>query len=240
MSEWIPEDRPLFEIGPKSYLFGDDVLALARAADLAAADHEVTVVFTSPILEARKVVESVENLIVCIPHLDPIHPGRGITDILPEALADAGIRMVMLNHAERPITFSVLEQTMRRAREVGLATAVCASSLAEVRAVASLHPEVLVAEPTELIGTGKPSGFAYVDASNRAVGEIDPRIRVLQGAGISTPEDVFDVIAHGANATGSSSAIAQAPSPPDMAIDMIAAARRGWDAREKTLKNNQE
>lgn len=231
MKDTIPADRPLFEIGPKAYLYGADVVALARAADRASEEHDVTVVFTSPILEARAVVDSVEHILVCVPHLDPIRPGRGITDILPEALVEAGVRMVMLNHAEHPITFTVLEKTMQRAAEVGLATAVCASSLAEVRAVASLGPDLLVAEPTELIGTGKPSGFDYVAASNRAVREIDPGVRVLQGAGISTPADVEAVIRNGADATGSSSAIATAPDPSAMAEAMIRAARRGWDAR---------
>ena len=129
MKDAIPADRPLFEIGPKAYLYGADVVALARAADRASEEHDVTVVFTSPILEARAVVDSVEHILVCVPHLDPIRPGRGITDILPEALVEAGVRMVMLNHAEHPITFTVLEKTMQRAAEVGLATAVCARSV---------------------------------------------------------------------------------------------------------------
>ena len=100
--------------------------------------------------------------------------------------------------------------------------------------MASLGPDLLVAEPTELIGTGKPSGFDYVAASNRAVREIDPGVRVLQGAGISTPADVEAVIRNGADATGSSSAIATAPDPSAMAEAMIRAARRGWDARPRS------
>ena len=47
----------------------------------------------------------------------------------------------------------------------------------------------------------------YVKASMEAVQSVDPDILVLQGAGISCGEDVYRVIYHGAQATGSSSGI---------------------------------
>lgn len=221
---------PFFEIGPKSYLFGDDVLALAHAADVAARDHCVRVLFTAPLIHLERVASSTHNLIVCAPHMDPIRPGRGLADVLPESLVAAGAKAVMLNHAERPITYAVLEQTVQRAAEVGLLSVVCASSMAEISAVAKLGPDVVVAEPTELIATGNSSDLTYLRASTAAVREISAEILVLQGAGISGPDDVFRVIAHGADATGSSSAIAQASDPGAMAAAMISAVRRAWNS----------
>ena len=41
---------PFFEIGPKSYLFGDDVLDLALAADAASEKYDVDIIFTTPIV----------------------------------------------------------------------------------------------------------------------------------------------------------------------------------------------
>ena len=45
---------PFFEIGPKSYLYGDDVLALALAADKASEKYGVDVIFTCPVVEIRR------------------------------------------------------------------------------------------------------------------------------------------------------------------------------------------
>lgn len=226
---------PFFEIGPKAYLAGDEVLRLARAADAASVEHDVQVLFTAPYLELARVAAECPHLIVEAPHMDPITKGRGLTKILPESVVAAGARAVMLNHAEHPLDEPTLEATIRRAEEVGLATVVCASSIAEIDRVARMAPDVIVAEPTELIGTGTTSDLSYMQASTDIVRDVDPRILVLQGAGISGGDDVFRVVREGADATGSSSGIAKAPNPGQMAVEMIVAARRGWDARQAVL-----
>ncbi|MBR4443403.1 MAG: triose-phosphate isomerase [Clostridia bacterium] len=222
---------PFFEIGPKSYLYGDDVLNLALAADAAAEKYDVDVIFTTPFTEIRRVAEATKRLFVFAPHMDPLPVGRGLADILPEAVKAAGAKGVMLNHCERPLTLSVLRQTILRAKALELETIVCADSIAEARAIAALGPDIIVAEPTELIGTGKASSMDYVRASIEAVKGVNPDILVLQGAGISNGQDVYNVIHAGAEATGSSSGIVKAPSPAAMVDEMLGAVRRAYDDR---------
>ena len=222
---------PFFEIGPKAYLYGDQVLSLALAADAASVKYGVDVIFTTPYTEIRRVAEAAKHLFVCAPHMDALRPGRGLADVLPEALRAAGAKGVMLNHAERPLTMETLEKTLARAREVGLFTIVCANTTAQAMEIAKLGPDIIVAEPSELIGTGRPSSMEYVRASIDAVKRVNPDILVLQGAGISGTRDVYNVISAGAEATGASSAIALAASPEAMADEMLAAVRRAWDAR---------
>ena len=220
---------PFFEIGPKSYLVGDEVLELARYADEAAKKYDVDIIFTTPVVDIRRVAEATERIFVFAPHMDPIVPGRGLADTLPESLVAAGAKGVMLNHAEKPITLSALAKTIKRAKEVGLMTIVCTDTIAEAKAVACLAPTIIVAEPTELIGTGKTSDMDYVKASIEAIKSVDPDILVLQGAGISNGNDVYNVIHAGAEATGSSSGVVKAPSRKAMVDEMIGAARRAWD-----------
>jgi len=222
---------PFFEIGPKSYFYGDGILNLALAADAAAEKYDVDVIFTTPYTEIRRVAEATKRISVFAPHMDPLPIGRGLADILPEAVKAAGASGVMLNHCERPLTLSVLRQTILRARELELQTIVCADSIAEAHAIAGLGPDIIVAEPTELIGTGKASSMDYVRASIEAVKSVNPDILVLQGAGISNGQDVYNVIFAGAEATGSSSGIAKAPSPAAMVDEMLCAVRRAFDAR---------
>ena len=222
---------PFFEIGPKSYLYGNDVIELARAADIASEKYDVDIIFTTPLVEIARVKAATKRLHVFAPHMDPLRPGRGLADTLPESLIAAGAEGVMLNHAEKPLSISVLRETILRADELGLTTIVCADSIAEASMIARLNPNIIVAEPSELIGTGITSGPEYVEASMKAVKDVNPDILVLQGAGISNGEDVYQTISSGAEATGSSSGVVKAADRAAMVDEMIGAVRRAWDER---------
>jgi len=222
---------PFFEIGPKSYLYGDDILELALAADAASQKYDIDVIFTCPVVDIRRVAQATKRLHVFAPHMDPIYPGRGLADTLPESLVAAGAEGVMLNHVEKPLSFEVLAETIKRADEVGLTTIVCADSMADASRIAGLHPDIIVAEPSELIGTGVSVGPEYVAAATDSVKKVDEHILVLTAAGIAGGEDVYNTIMAGADATGSSSGVAKAADRPKMVDEMIGAARRAWDER---------
>ncbi len=231
----VPEP-PFFEIGPKSYLYGDDVLELALAAERASEKYDVDIIFTTPYTDIRRVAEATERLFVYAPHMDLLEPGRGLADILPEAVKAAGAVGVMLNHCEKPLALSTLEKSIRRAHGIGLAAIVCADTIAEARAIACLNPDIIVAEPSELIGTGQTKNMDYVKASIEAVHSINPEILVLQGAGISSGEDVYQLIYHGAQATGASSSIAKVKDKEGIIDEMIGAVQRAaYDRKRKAL-----
>lgn len=224
-------EPPFFEIGPKNYLFGDQILDLARIADEAAAKFDVRVIFTTPYANIEKVAASAKNLKVFAPHMDDIPVGRGLACILGESLRAAGAVGVMLNHAERALPLSTLVRALARARELELMTIVCADSIAETRAVAQLSPDLMITEPAELIGSGQACDMTYVRQSIDAVMGINPDIGVLVGGGISSGEDVYRTIMAGADATGSSSGIAKAADPGAMVWEMLSALRQAWDDR---------
>jgi len=153
--------------------------------------------------------------------------------MLPEAVKAAGAKGVMLNHAEHKLTPDVLEKTIQRADEVGLATIVCADTVEEVKAIAHMAPNIIVAEPTELIGTGQTSSMEYVRKTIETVRQINEEIMVLQGAGIKNGNDVYRVISSGAMATGSTSGIILAKDPYAMVEEMIYNLRLAWDRIHK-------
>ena len=168
--------------------------------------------------------------------MDPLYPGRGLADTLPESLVAAGAEGVMLNHVEKQLSREVLEKTMRRADEVGLTTIVCADSCKDASEIAALHADIIVAEPSELIGTGLSVGPQYVEAATRAVKDVAPETLVLTAAGIHNGEDVYNTIIAGADATGSSSGIAGIKTEEGrnaMIEEMLSALRRAWDERHK-------
>jgi len=136
---------------------------------------------------------------------------------------------VMLNHAEKQLTVAELKACIKRAEEVGLFSIVCADSIAEASAIAHFAPDIIVCEPSGLIGTGQTSDMEYVQASIAAVKSVNPDILVLQGAGISNGNDVYKVIRAGAEATGTTSGIMKADNKEAMVDEMLGAVRRAWD-----------
>ena len=223
--------EPFFEYGPKCYMYGETLLKMAKGLEKLAEKYKVNVVLDIPDTEIYNIAHSVDTKKVHVysQHMDSIGVGRGMGRTLPEALVAAGAVGVMLNHAEHKLSIEEIEKAIKRADEVGLATMVCADSIEEVKAVARLAPNILVAEPTELIGTGKPADKAYVDEVIRVIREINPDIMPFPSAGISKGQDCYNIIKAGSSASGCSSAIAKAEKPLALAEEMIAAVRRAYD-----------
>lgn len=216
---------PFFMFNPKSYLFGDDIVEMAKVAEEMAVQYPETSVFvTCPFADISRVAAVTDKAIVSAQHIDGIKPGRGMGHVLPEAVKAAGAQASFINHAERPLTFSELVKAVERANELDIVTVVCADSLKEARAIATLEPDIILCEPTELIGTGNTSDASYVTSTNEAIKTVSPNTLVMQAAGISSAQDVYNVIELGADGTGCTSGITGAPDPKQMLRDMVEAA----------------
>lgn len=220
---------PFFEVGPKAYLYGEEMLKLAKAIDKVAIKYDVDIIVTPQYTDIPLLAQNTERILVFAQHMDSLPVGRGLGSVLPEAVKAAGAVGVMLNHAEKPLSMEEVEATIKRADEVGLATIVCADTVEDVKTIAKMGPNLIVAEPTDLIGTGQTSDSNYVIETIKTVEAINPDIMVLQGAGISNGEDVYNTIKLGAQATGSTSGIIKAEDPEAMVEEMISALRRAWD-----------
>jgi len=202
---------PFFVVNPKSYLYGDESLQLALIADNLAKKYDVEIFFTAPFADLANIKAHTKNLKVTAQHMDALVPGRGMGLVLPESLKGAGAEAVFLNHAEHSLKLSDLVKTIKRAKELEIITIVCADSLAEAMAIAMLGPDILLCEPTDLIGTGKTSGSDYITETTTKIKAIDENILVMQASGISTAEDVYRAIIYGADGTGGTSGILNAP-----------------------------
>lgn len=226
---------PFFEIGPKCYLYGDQLLSLARTAQDAALQYNVSVIFDPPHTALQEIAAQCPDLFVFAQHMDSSSgDGRGMGSVTAESIVAAGAVGSFLNHAERPVTLAALSQCIAEAKALHLKTIVCADSSAEASAVAHLGPDIVVAEPSELIGGSETADDSYTARSINAVKSVDPSILVLQGAGIRSGEDVYRVIRAGADGTGSSSGIVKAQDPEAMVFEMVAAVRAAWNDAKHT------
>lgn len=226
---------PYFEIGTKNYVYGDTLLDYAIAADRAAEKYDVDVLFICPAVEIRRVCENTKHLIVLAPYMDTLRPGRGMADVLPEALKAAGAVGVVVNHCEKPMSLPQIKATIDRANELDMLVFACADSVAETKAIAELHPDIINPEPSELIGGsgGGVSSMDYVADVIREIRKIDSNILIEQAAGITNGQQVYDFIMAGSEAAGAASGIMNAKDPLAMIDEMIAATRRAADDLKK-------
>ncbi len=225
---------PFFEFGPKAYLYGKEMLRLAKYADRLAPEFGVDIVVSPQTVDLRLVASECRNIMVFSQHMDSLPIGRGMGEILPEALVEAGVAGTLLNHAEKRLTLAELQAAIMRCRSVGLLSLACVDNCQQAAAVAHFSPDALIAESPDLIGGGSRSETdrEVIQKTNAVVAAINPEIKILHGAGINNADDVYHIILTGSDATGSTSAIIKAPDPLQMMREMIAAVRKAWDERK--------
>ncbi len=185
---------PIILINFKTYIqaTGKKAIELAKVAEKVCKETGVTIGVAPQHIDLAKVAEAVE-IPVFAQHIDPIKPGAHTGHILPEAVKEAGAIGTILNHSECRLRIDILEECIRRAKEVGLTVCVCANTAEMAGAVASFNPDMVAVEPPELIGTGIPVSKAkpeVVTSTVNAVKRVNPKIHVLCGAGITTGDDV--------------------------------------------------
>ena len=211
---------PFLVVNPKSYLYGEKSLELAKASDEVAKKTGLTIFFTCPFADIRLIKANTQNIIVTAQHMESLKPGRGMGHVLPESLKEAGASATFLNHAENSMTVAELSKTIQRAKELDIITIVCADSVAEGKAIAEFHPDILLCEPTDLIGTGKTADDSYTIEVCEQIRKIDSDIAIMIASGVTTAEDCYKVVKLGADGTGATSGILKAPNPAVRVAEM--------------------
>lgn len=224
-------ETPFLIVNPKSYLYGNASLELAKAADQVVADTGLQIYFTCPYADIRLIKENTKHVIVCAQSMDPLTPGRGMGHVLPESLKEAGAEAVFLNHAENQKTLAELYATIKRAKELDMITVVCADSTVEAKAAACMDADIVLAEPTDLIGTGQVAEDSYTTETVKALNEVNPNVLVMIASGVSTAEDCYNVVKLGADGTGATSGILNAPSPAVRVREMAEAIVKAYKER---------
>jgi triosephosphate isomerase len=220
---------PFFEIGPKNLLRRNQIEAVAAAAGRAGADHGVTVLITVPTALIAPVHDLGAGVLVLAQGMDAEGLGTSMNRVTAESLVDAGARGVMLNHDADPLDPDTLGPTIQRARDVGLATIVCAGTHDEAVRFAALGPTVVLFEPPDLIGTGATAVRNWVAGSTKDIHLAGPGVLAMHAGGISRPAVAQAVMAAGADGTGSTSGVLSGDDPAETVRSFIGATRDGWD-----------
>lgn len=221
---------PIVLINFKTYLEATGKLAveLSRKVAQVGRKHGVTVGVAPQFCDISH-VSTVENLLIFGQHVDAIGPGAFTGQILGESLKAAGASGVLLNHSERMIRLSDVQRGIDRSRELGLTTVVCAGNADLAAAIALMKPDMVAIEPPELIGSGRAVSKEKPEVivnSVKKIRTVNPSVRILCGAGITSGEDVYTALKLGSQGILVASGIVKAHDQEQVVSDFCEAARR--------------
>ncbi len=220
-------DFPLILVNLKTYNLatGKGAVKVAAVGEEVSRRTGVCIAIAPQAVDLRMVVEATEAPVFA-QHVDPVGYGKYTGHVMPEAVAEVGCSGTLISHSERRLELEVIEATVKRAREVGLLQVVCVDKVERGRAVAPFKPDAVAIEPPELIGTGIPVSKAkpeVVSGAVDAVKEVDPRVKVLCGAGITSGEDVEAALRLGAEGVLVASGVVKAENPYEVLMDLAEA-----------------
>jgi triosephosphate isomerase len=188
---------------------------LAKKAEKVSDEMNVFVGVAPQFADIAAVAKAVK-IPVFAQHIDPIKPGNYTGHVLAESVKEAGAVGTLINHSERQLKLSDINEVIEITRENGLLSVVCANNPNISAAVAALKPDVAAIEPPELIGTGIPVSKAkpeVVTDTIRLVRKINGEVTILCGAGITSGEDVVAALRLGTQGVLVASGVVKAKDP---------------------------
>jgi triosephosphate isomerase len=221
---------PMIAVNFKAYseATGQRAVELARKAEKVFDKTGVTTVVAPQFSDISTVSEAVK-IPVFSQHIDPIRPGSYTGHVSAESVKQAGGTGTLINHSERQLKLSGIDETIKLARKEGLISLVCANNPSISEAVAVLKPDIIAIEPPELIGSGIPVSKAkpeVITGTIKLVREVNSKVIILCGAGISRGEDVATAVKLGAQGVLVASGIVKAKDPYAVMMEFAESAKQ--------------
>ena len=197
---------------------GDKALALAKIHEEVAKETGADIQVSVQPIDLARISQEVD-IPVLAQHIDPKSFGSGTGHILPESVKMAGAVGTLLNHSERRLEREVLKESIKRAKENGLTTVVCAESPEEGASFLEFDPDFIAVEPPELIGgdisvsTSQPE---IIENASKLIGSE----KLLVGAGVKNGTDVKTCIELGAKGVLLASGVTKADDPKAVLMDL--------------------
>jgi len=208
---------PMIIVNFKTYseATGRRAVELAKKAENVGYETNVSIGVAPQFADIAAVAKAV-RIPVFAQHIDPIKSGSYTGHVLAESVKEAGATGTLINHSEKQLKLSDINEAISIAGENDLLSVVCANNPNISAAVATLKPDIIAIEPPELIGTGIPVSKAkpeVVTGTIKLVREVNSTVTVLCGAGITNGEDVSAALNLGTQGVLVASGIVKAKDP---------------------------
>lgn len=219
------KETPIVILNFKTYLesTGKNALKLAQSSEMVAEETGVNIMVAPQHADIYRIKEEVD-IPVLAQHIDPIDAGGHTGSVLPECVKEAGAVGTLINHSEQRMELFEIDAAVKKAFSLEMSSVVCTNNIETSSAAATLNPNFVAIEPPELIGSGIPVSQAepeIVEKTVEMIHDINPRVRVLCGAGISTGDDLKAAIDLGSEGVLLASGIILADDPKKALMDLV-------------------
>ncbi|WP_342676725.1 triose-phosphate isomerase [Methanofollis sp. UBA420] len=216
---------PLILVNLKAYTEGMGERAATIAAAAATVSGESGIVIgVAPAFTDLAAIASRFSIPVYAQHIDGVSPGAYTGHVTAAQVKAVGATGTLINHSERRLTLADIDASLSAARSAGLKTVICTNNETTTAAAAALAPDYVAIEPPELIGTGVSVSRAdpgIIERSVAAVRAVNPQVKVLTGAGISTGECVKIALELGTDGVLLASSVVKAKDPAAVLRNLV-------------------
>lgn len=207
---------PLLIINFKAYQqsIGKNAENLAKICEKVAKKAKLNIAVAVQDADLYRVVKA-SKIPVFAQHLEPIGFGSYTGHDIPEGIKESGAKGALINHSENRLQIDQIESAVKKAKDLGLISCVCANDAGVAKAVASFKPDLIAVEPPELIGgdisvsTARPEVITETIEKVKEVADIP----VLCGAGVNSGKDVAKAVELGSKGILVASAVTKAEDP---------------------------
>lgn len=203
-------------MGPRAHM-------IARAAEEVGEESGIQIGVAPSFFDLHPLSKHFE-IPVFAQHLDGVAPGAFTGHVTAAAVRQTGAVGTMINHSERRLTLAEIEASVRAASDAGLVTVICSNNDMTSAAAATLAPTYVAIEPPELIGSGVSVAKAdpgIIQRSVAAVHAVNPKVKVLTGAGIQSGECVKIARDLGTDGVLLASSVVKAKDPALVLRDLV-------------------
>jgi triosephosphate isomerase len=216
---------PLILVNLKTYKegMGNRAHMIATAAQLVARETGATIGIAPGYIDLHPLCHHFA-IPVYSQHVDGYEPGARTGHIPVDALKLAGAVGSLVNHSERRLTLAEIELSVRALQYHKMSAVVCSNNEITSAGAAALGPEYVAIEPPELIGSGISVSKAnpeIIQRSVAAVHAVNPKVKVLTGAGIQSGECVKIAVDLGTDGVLLASSVVKSPDPAAVLRDLV-------------------
>ncbi len=216
---------PLILVNLKTYKegMGNRAHMIAQAAEKVAQESGVAIGVAPSYIDLHPLSHHF-SVPVYAQHVDGCEPGANTGHITVEAIRTAGAAGSLVNHSERRLTIADIEASVRALQAAKLVSVVCSNNEMTSAGAAALSPDYVAIEPPELIGSGVSVSKANPDIIKRsvaAVHAVNPKAKVLTGAGIQSGECVRIAVDLGTDGVLLASSVVKAKDPGAVLRDLV-------------------
>jgi len=214
-------ELPLVLINFKCFVSGDKALKLAKICEKVSKNYKVNIAVAPQFTDIATIAKSVK-IPVFAQHLDAVEKGAFTGHVSAKALKEASAKGVIINHSEKKLPIKEIEKCVAIAKKYKLITVCCTDSLEEGEKIAELKPDFIAYEDPILIGTGKAISMVKPESVKKfveIVTGLEPKVKVLCGAGISRGKDVAKALELGTVGVLVASSVVKARNPKKNLIE---------------------